>query len=320
MVGDQYKNSTSCHELREFRPMEKNGESNGLSRHYDDLTSGVRDLGDGITRRGRAKAGAFIRKICNVTNNSSLIKNLFPKVFEPYGAADFLCRHAANVTIIVLNIADAMGLDDDLRLDAALAAAAHEMGMFALPPELVLKKGPLTHKEMDALHNHPNIGRSLLSSAGDRAEAVARIVYQEHERENGSGYPEGVKGGKISRAAKIIAVADTFEAMIHNRPHRGGESPFSALQKLTIKMADSYCPEVLKTFASLTTPFPPTTCVRLNDDRIGRVVEVNRRHPLRPRLQLFNASEMKKEILDLRKTPSINIVGVMEKEKNCSPG
>ncbi|MBI5015017.1 MAG: HD domain-containing protein [Deltaproteobacteria bacterium] len=289
-------------------------ERRAFTRLYDDITEGIREVGEGVRKGGRIHAGAFIHQVRQLACTPEAVTALLPTAFAPYDPDDFLDRHTSNVVVLALATAEALGIQEENRLCVAFASAAHDLGMYSLPRELLYKRGALDISEAKTLRRHPHVGFSLLRSTRHNVENLARAVYQEHERENGNGYPEGVRSPEIAQEAKIIAVADTFEALMHNRPHRPGLSPFECIRTLTQKGRGELCPRVLRSFLAQITPFPPTSRVQLNDGRNAEVVAVNSDSPLRPvvRVDASNRASGERMLVDLSQTPLLSIASTLE--------
>jgi len=127
--------------------------------------------------------------------------------------------HSERVTKIALFLALELGLDVEERENILKASLLHDIGKIALPDYLLLKPGPLTPDEWDAMKKHPVIGeRMLLAIKG--ALSYAKLVRHHHERWDGEGYPDGLKGEEIPLGARIIAIADGLDAMSSLRPYR----------------------------------------------------------------------------------------------------
>jgi len=118
-------------------------------------------------------------------------------------------------------IAEQMGLpEDDVKL-IEMAAPLHDMGKIAIPDAVLLKPGKLTEEELVVMRRHPRIGHELLSGSQNRFIQVgALIALRHHERYDGSGYPDGLVGDAIPLEARIVAVADVFDALISPRPYK----------------------------------------------------------------------------------------------------
>ncbi len=150
----------------------------------------------------------------------------------------------------VRDLAVAMGTRLSLsreRQDVLLHAALfHDLGKKNIPDEILNKPGRLTDDEMDQVKRHPADGSELVQGTflGD----IGKIIEQHHERMDGSGYPAGLKGEELALEARIIAVADSYDAMTTARPYRGSMSPDEALAELKELSGVSYDPKVVQAF------------------------------------------------------------------------
>jgi len=134
--------------------------------------------------------------------------------------------HSERVSDLAARVAERMGLDQEQVELTRLAASLHDLGKLAVPEEILRKPGPLTDGERLVLERHPQIGYRMLESLG--VNPVAEWVLHHHERWDGTGYPDGLHGADIPLSARIIFVADAFDAMTNDRIYR---------RKLTIEAA-----------------------------------------------------------------------------------
>jgi two-component system response regulator RpfG len=119
-------------------------------------------------------------------------------------------------------VAEQLGLFEDEARVVEMAAPLHDLGKIAIPDRILLKPGPLDEEEMAEMRMHPRIGHELLSGSNNRfIQTAATIALRHHERWDGSGYPDGLKGDAIPLEARIVAVADVFDALISPRPYKG---------------------------------------------------------------------------------------------------
>ncbi len=131
----------------------------------------------------------------------------------------YTAGHSAAVAVYSKDIAARMGLDEQDQAVTHLCGLVHDIGKVGLPPGLLEKPGALTLEERRQMEQHAAIGERILAKVEDYGE-IARIVRHHHERVDGLGYPDGLTGEEIPLAARIIAVADAYNAMTSDRPYR----------------------------------------------------------------------------------------------------
>jgi putative nucleotidyltransferase with HDIG domain len=131
----------------------------------------------------------------------------------------YTAGHSAAVAIYAKDIAERMGLVEEEQRLAHLCGLVHDIGKIGLPPGLLEKPGALTLDERRQMEEHSAIGERILRNVDDYAE-IARIVRHHHERVDGEGYPDGIRGFEIPLISRIISVADAYNAMTSDRPYR----------------------------------------------------------------------------------------------------
>lgn len=161
------------------------------------------------------------------------------EIRDPYTAG-----HQRRVSQLVCAIAKEMGFTEDQITGIKMAALIHDIGKIQVPAEILAKPSILTDKEMEKVRTHPKVGYNLLKTI-EFPWLIAQIVYQHHERMNGSGYPKGIKGGDILAESRILAVADVVEAMCSDRPYRPAPGLEEALKEISEKQSLLYDPEVV---------------------------------------------------------------------------
>jgi two-component system, response regulator RpfG len=146
-------------------------------------------------------------------------------------------------------IAEGLGMsEEEVRL-IELAAPLHDIGKIAIPDDVLLKPGPLDEHQLGIMRRHPQIGHELLSGSQNRfIQAGAAIALRHHERYDGSGYPDGLIGAQIPIEARIVAVADVFDALISPRPYKAPwsfDNALDFLQEQSGKLFDPQCVQAL---------------------------------------------------------------------------
>ncbi|MBI5569644.1 MAG: HD domain-containing protein [Desulfomonile tiedjei] len=225
------------------------------------------------------------------------------------------------VNTAILSIKMGMGLkytrDDLLRL--GLAAILHDMGMCVIPDDILNKQGPLSSEGRNLIKRNPEQGARAIRRLGETAAWIADIVLQAHERFGGQGYPRGLKGAEIHEYAQIIGLADTFEALLHTRPHRKRFLPPEAVRELVVKEKASFSTKILKCLIQQFSVFPLGTRVQLNTGEIGEVVELHPECPLRPVIRVYmdpgRVALREPRLEDLSKTSLVHITEVVQEDR-----
>lgn len=210
---------------------------------------------------------------------------LVNRSLEPHEAYD-LASHCVNVAILGGKIALGMVTGVEDAVEVIHAGLLHDIGMARLPQSMLRKQGTWTEREREELHRHPLLGADIIERCAPRSEWLRRAVLQEHERARGQGYPHGLRGDQIDPVARILGVADVFEALSHPRTYR---SPYTALQALerVVGMQEEYfSPLVVASLVNEISAFPLDSYVQLSSGEIGRVVATDPANILRPRVEL----------------------------------
>ena len=155
--------------------------------------------------------------------------------------------HSVRVTQLAVHIASAMGLDPSSRENLRRAGLLHDIGKIGVPRSILDKKGALTKEEYEIIKGHPSIGATILSPIRAYAEIIP-IIEQHHERYDGKGYPFGLDKERIHLLSRILALADTYDAIVSDRPYRKGFDIDEAMQIIREEAGHQFAPEVVEAF------------------------------------------------------------------------
>jgi len=153
--------------------------------------------------------------------------------------------HASAVGAIALAIATELRLSAADRRSVELGALLHDVGKLSIPDRVLMKPGPLNELEWEAMRRHATLGERLLARIVQQPEVLA-AVRSHHERWDGNGYPDGKRGEEIPLPARIVAVADAFQAMIEPRPYRAPRTPTSALAEIASQSGRQFDPACVR--------------------------------------------------------------------------
>jgi diguanylate cyclase (GGDEF)-like protein/putative nucleotidyltransferase with HDIG domain len=162
----------------------------------------------------------------------------------------FTKEHSQNVSVCAVEIARALGLSDGEIEVIKYAGLLHDVGKIAVGQDILVKKNPLTHEEFELLKKHPVIGVNILKDIRFLEKEIP-IILHHHERCDGKGYPHGLKGREIPLGARIIAVADAFDAMTSGRGYKEKISRERVIAELRRGSGTQFAPEVVDVFVAL---------------------------------------------------------------------
>jgi len=164
--------------------------------------------------------------------------------------------HSRKVNTYAVALAEAIGLPPDEVSRMSTAALLHDIGKIGVPDRILNKKGKLSVEEWEAIKSHPKLGANIIANVPDLVPCVGSILYH-HERWDGTGYPEGLKGKAIPLDARILAIADAFAAMTSARPYRDAFCDDKVVQKLRHGAGTQFDPELVEVFIGLIEAGPP---------------------------------------------------------------
>jgi putative nucleotidyltransferase with HDIG domain len=158
--------------------------------------------------------------------------------------------HSERVVTFSLRLGHELGLDKDAMRDLELGALMHDIGKIGVPDAILHKPAPLDEEEWAKMRLHPMHGQNILRSI-PFLDGAARIVAQHHEKWDGSGYPNGLKGEAIDIGARIFSVIDAFDAIVSNRVYRNSQSYEAALAEIEKHSGSQFDPVVVEAFRSV---------------------------------------------------------------------
>ena len=188
---------------------------------------------------------------------SSAVTEIIHQLAESLGKAidakdTYTLAHSEEVAIISQALALAMGLGHQAADIIHVAGHLHDLGKIGVPDDILAKTSALTPKEWLAIRKHPDMGADILAPiACLRDCGIVDMVRAHHERFDGNGYPQGLKGGHIPLGARIITVADSLSAMLQSRPYRQAKTFDEACREIIKGTSSQFDPDVVKAFMSI---------------------------------------------------------------------
>ncbi len=230
--------------------------------------------------------GSIVRRILDILDTD----RRFALRFEEFGnlRQDYFVTHAVETTVLSLVMGRGLKMVPHRLMDLGISCFLHEIGMLLMPPALTNEDVILSDKDKYLLSSHTIVGAKALKSLG-LSQDVMMGVLQHHERLDGSGYTQGLKGEGISLFAKIIGVACSYHAQISERSFRKAKSGFSSLSDMIKSMANAYDRSLLLLLVHNLSVFPIGTGVLLSDGSKGVIEDVDPLNPFNPMVHILRS-------------------------------
>lgn len=308
----------------------------GIASVYikDDLFDPVRDVPDIISEQTRletvkAVKASFQALEANRRINTRSVKQAVNNILDDLMARadvlinlsdirvydDYTFSHSVNVCVLSLLTGITLGYHELKLRELGIGALLHDIGKIRIDKELLNKRGELTREEYAEIKKHSVHGYNILRDYDDIPLLSSHIAFQHHERWDGKGYPRGLAGEQIHEYARIVAVADVYDALMADRPYRPAYSVNQAVIILNHMSGVYFDPHLVSALVYNVAIYPIGSVVKLSTGEIGVVVDVNRNAPTRPIVRLVldqNLNRLKKQHeVDLASFTTVYILQVL---------
>ncbi len=306
--------------IDEYRKLHKN--KNKFKGIYDKIVDKIR----------RVVFNVKYRKYIEYSNLHNIASELIGEVISNphiyiYMASnfsdeeDYLSYHQVNVAIFTLVIAKHLKIETKKLMNLTIGSLLLDIGMTKVPKSILEKKEKLTSKELIMIKLHPIYGYKILAKDSGFPAEVANIALQHHEQFDGNGYPRKLKGEQIDFNARIVSIADTYEAMTKKRSYRDEFISYEAMRSLLGSSKNKFDPKILRAFLSNMSIYPIASLVKLNTNAIGMVIGAYPDKPLRPIIKIIidefgdKVPEDEERIIDLSEEKHIYIVSAINEKE-----
>ncbi|MEZ5615549.1 MAG: HD-GYP domain-containing protein [Rhodocyclaceae bacterium] len=216
---------------------------------------------------------------------------------------EYTFQHSVSVATLLMAFCRGLHLDEETIRQAGIGGMVHDVGKMQTPDKILNKPGKLSDEEFAVMRHHVVASREILEVTPNISQTALQVAAQHHERYDGSGYPNRLKGDEISRIGQMAAIIDVYDAITSDRVYHKGMAPTEALRKLFEWSKFHFNPELVHAFARVVGIYPVGTLVRLESQRLAVVVEQREASMLQPLVRVvFDARRnyhLKPEDVDL---------------------
>ena len=214
-------------------------------------------------------------------------KNVMINLVDIKSMDNYTYQHSVNVAVLSLVLGVQLQLNQDELYTLCMGALIHDIGKVLIPIDIVLKPGPLTDEEFETIKEHTTKGYDYLKGCLEISAPSRIVALQHHEKMNGCGYPDNIKNKSINRFARIVAIADVYDALTSDRPYRKAMNPNDAVEYILSHGDTQFDYEMVKAFSKAVVPYPPGTLVKLSTGDIGVVTDILPNFALRPQVKIL---------------------------------
>ncbi|WDV45218.1 HD-GYP domain-containing protein [Clostridiaceae bacterium M8S5] len=242
--------------------------------------------------------------INNIISQLFTNDNLILQVMEIRAVNDYILKHCVKVAVLSLMTGIALGYNKQQLMDLGTGAILHDIGKALIPSEVINKPSQLTIHEYEIVKEHTNLGYVALKSQGCVNEEVCNIILHHHERVDGKGYPNGLKGNEIHEYVRIVSIADVYDALTSDRIYRKRIDSSMAIEYIVSMSGTQFDQTLAKAFIQNIALYPIGKGVILNTKEKGFVIKNFKNFPTRPIVKIIYDENGQK----LRKPYELNLI------------
>lgn len=227
--------------------------------------------------------------------------------------------HSVNVCVLSTMLGILLNYSKKRLQEVAFGALLHDVGKIKISNEILNKHGKLTTNEFSQIQKHPEFGFQILQSLKNTSVVPMHVAYQHHEKFDGTGYPRHLKGNEIHEYARIVAIADVYDALTSDRPYKNAISPYEAYKIMVKSINSQFENRLLELFFENIAVFPTGTTLQLNTGEYAIVTQVLQKQTFTPKVKLLATAEHKaitdQSFIDLSSDPLRYVCRVLDEEE-----
>lgn len=269
--------------------------------HVETVKDVIKDISEGKNLE-LEKVEVVAENLLDKFNENKNVLNCIKKIRS---ADEYTYNHCVNVSLLSMMIGKWLKMKEEDIRGLVLAGLLHDIGKAKVDKYILNKPGKLSPEEFEEMKKHVVYAKEILDWMPDINKDIIMGVVMHHEREDGSGYMLGAKNTQIHPYAKIIAVADVYDAMTANRVYREKQNPFDVFEHIRASSYSSLDTNICLTFLNYITSYYIGDACRLNTDEIGEIISINQRDISRPLIRIDGT------YIDLSEETNMKIVEIL---------
>jgi putative nucleotidyltransferase with HDIG domain len=286
-------------------PQIRNADFSNFNKNYTEAVGKIKNAFETVKYKKNVDVSEFENIIDGVINNSQLGLGLvsYMKLIE--NKDEYTLRHSINVSVTAMLMGKWLGYSDEHIKQLGVSAILHDIGKVSIPENILNKPGKLTDAEFNLMKNHTKFGYELLNNSKAVSDEVKMVALLHHEKMDGSGYPLGLRGSKISEAARIVAICDIYDAVTSKRVYKNKENPLKGLKVIFDDSYNGLDLYLCKVFLNNVSLAYSGSQVVLNNGNMGKIIKVFPENPEKPWIVIDE------NLFDLKISKDLNIIDVI---------
>lgn len=263
---------------------EEFGRANTIATHAKQVMTELYDQ----ARLGRiVKADTLVPLVEDIAGSLARNRSALTSILRLKSKDEYTYVHSVAVSALMINLGREIGgFDGPTLRNMGVAGLLHDVGKMAMPEAVLGKPGDLTNEEYSIMKTHPERGHALLRRSRDVPDMALDVCLHHHERVNGTGYPERLKGGQITLFSRMGAICDVYDALTSNRPYKVAWGANKAL-KTMFSWRGHFDTDILTAFIRSVGIYPVGTLVKLRSGHLAFVLDINAADLTKPIVRAF---------------------------------
>ncbi len=262
---------------------------------------------DAVVRKQIDSVGAITENLIeDISQNSQFMTNIIDlKMYD-----DYTYHHSLSVAVLAIAMGITLDFSATKLYELGLCAMLHDIGKLDVSLEILNKPARLTQQEYALVKLHPLYAANYFKEKKMIPKSTYDGILSHHEKYDGTGYPFGISGDDIPEFARILSIADVYDALTSNRPYRRPNLPSEAIEYIMGGVGTFFEEKYVRVFLRKVAPYPVGTCVRLSNGIIGVVTKNHESQPLRPMVRNAEDEAIVYNLLDDPHLRSVVVTGL----------